>query len=37
MSMMVLGKTLVMGAFGEGPWQAICHVDNHHAMGMVAN
>ena len=32
-----VGKTLVMDAVGQGLWQVICHVDNHHAMGMVAN
>jgi FtsP/CotA-like multicopper oxidase with cupredoxin domain len=32
-----VGKTLVMDAVGEGLWQVICHVDNHHALGMVSN
>jgi hypothetical protein len=32
-----VGKTLVMDATGRGLWQVICHVDNHHAMGMVLN
>jgi hypothetical protein len=32
-----VGKTLVMDATGRGMWQVICHVDNHHAKGMVAN
>lgn len=32
-----VGKTLVMDAVGEGIWQVICHVDNHHAMGMMSN
>jgi hypothetical protein len=30
-----VGKTLVMDAWGQGLWQVICHVGNHHAMGMV--
>jgi hypothetical protein len=32
-----VGKTLLMNATGRGLWQVICHVDNHHAMGMVLN
>jgi FtsP/CotA-like multicopper oxidase with cupredoxin domain len=32
-----VGKTLVMQAYGQGLWQVICHVDNHHELGMVAN
>jgi FtsP/CotA-like multicopper oxidase with cupredoxin domain len=32
-----VGKTLVMDAVGKGLWQVICHVDNHHALGMVSN
>jgi FtsP/CotA-like multicopper oxidase with cupredoxin domain len=32
-----VGKSLVMDAVGEGLWQVICHVDNHHALGMVSN
>lgn len=31
-----VGKTLYMNAVGQGKWQAICHVNNHHALGMVA-
>lgn len=32
-----VGKSLVMDATGGGMWQVICHVDNHHSMGMVSN
>jgi hypothetical protein len=32
-----VGKTLVMDAVVRGLWQVICHVDNHQALGMVAN
>ncbi|KAH9827085.1 Multicopper oxidase [Teratosphaeria destructans] len=32
-----VGKTLVMNATGAGKWQVLCHVDNHHSMGMVSD
>ncbi|CAI9630513.1 hypothetical protein GT037_003415 [Alternaria burnsii] len=32
-----VGKTLYSKAVGEGLWQVICHVQNHHTKGMVAN
>lgn len=32
-----VGKTLYMNATGQGLWQAICHVNNHHDMGMVSS
>ncbi|KAK3678335.1 hypothetical protein LTR78_001632 [Recurvomyces mirabilis] len=32
-----VGKTLYMNATGQGKWQVICHVNNHHSMGMVSN
>ncbi|KAK4554556.1 hypothetical protein LTR86_008411 [Recurvomyces mirabilis] len=32
-----VGKTLYMNATGQGKWQVICHVNNHHTMGMVSS
>ena len=31
------GKTLITTAYNVGLWQVICHVDDHHNMGMVSN
>ncbi|EME42637.1 hypothetical protein DOTSEDRAFT_26207 [Dothistroma septosporum NZE10] len=32
-----VSKTLYMNATDAGMWQVICHVSNHHQMGMVSN
>lgn len=32
-----ISKTLYMNATDLGLWQVICHVQDHHQMGMVAN
>lgn len=32
-----IGKTLFMNATGEGLWQVLCHVGDHHQHGMVSN
>jgi FtsP/CotA-like multicopper oxidase with cupredoxin domain len=31
------GHTLYMNATSRGLWQVVCHVNNHHRMGMVGN
>lgn len=32
-----VGKTLYQDAVALGKWQVICHVNNHHSLGMVAD